>query len=319
MRAVALPGEGAAPEPTLLPVPAPSPGEILVRVRASSINPIDVRIATGRYPWAEYVYPAVPGFDFAGAVAARGEGAERFALGDEVLGYSTKRVFGAGTWAEYYALAEDGLVEPKPAALDFAPAAALPLAATTAAMLVDGLGPIAGEEVLIVGAGGAIGAYAVQLAAAVGARVIATARRGDASRLAALGAAETIDYTAGDIVAPLREAHPAGLAALIDLPHERRSEVTRLAALVRDGGRVGSACAAADPAALGERGIGADNVVATDCDRAVLGRVVELVGAGELAVGFDDVRPLEEVPAALAALAAGNSAKVVVEIAAEGE
>jgi NADPH:quinone reductase len=238
----------------------------------------------------------------------------RFAPGDEVLGFWSRGRYHDGSWAEYICVAEAAFVARKPAGLTFEQAAALPLAASTAAQMVDdaALGP--GQTVLIVGATGAIGGYAVQLAARTGAHVLATAKSGHEDRLRDLGAAELVDYKHEDVVDAVRARHPDGLAALIDIATENKDEVTRLASVVRGGGRVASACFAADADALTCRGVSAANVITTRCDPGLLRRVVELVEAGELRVTYDRIRPLDDVPAVIDELWGGPSAKVVVAV-----
>jgi NADPH:quinone reductase-like Zn-dependent oxidoreductase len=311
VRAVAL--EAADSGVSVMDVPAPEPGdeELLVRVRTASINPADLRVATGNYPWGKFTFPAVLGFDFAGEVESVGAGVSSFEVGDEVLGFWSRGRYHDGSWAEYIAVPEAAFVVRKPFGMTFEQAAALPLAATTAAQIVDDAALRPGDDVLIVGATGSIGGYAVQLAARTGANVIATSKPGREQRLRELGAAELVDYKRKDVV----ETVPVGLAALIDIATESKDEVTRLASLVRDGGHVASACFAADVDALGRRGIAAANVITTRCDPSLLARVVELVEAGELRIAYDQVRPLERVPAAVDELWGGPSAKVVVAIA----
>jgi NADPH:quinone reductase len=161
VRAVALHEPGGELSLVELPVPEPGPGEVLVRVWASSINPIDVRVSTGNYPWGKYEYPVVPGYDVAGTVAALGPGVGRFAVGDDVVGCWSRRRYHDGAWAEYLTVPEHGFLAPLPAGLDFEAAAALPLAGLTALLVVEAVAPLAGETVLVVGAGGAIGRYVV--------------------------------------------------------------------------------------------------------------------------------------------------------------
>jgi NADPH:quinone reductase-like Zn-dependent oxidoreductase len=309
VRALAIDEAGGALTLERLEPPAPEPDELLVRVVASSINPIDVRVATGRYPWGRFEYPVVPGYDFAGVVERTGAQVTRFAAGDAVLGYWNAPRYHRGTWAEYATVRERGFVTRKPAGIGFEEAAALPLAGVTALLMLDATRPAAGETVLVVGAGGAIGSYCVQLAARAGATVVATARPGHERRLRALGASRTIDYTRA-------EAPPGGLDVLIDLPNGKR-EVARLAALVRDGGRVASACFGADAEQLATRGVAAANVNADRCDPAVLARVVALVEDGVLSVAADELRPLAEVPAAVEEIAAGASRKTVIAVSQE--
>ena len=315
MRAIAL--EAADSGVRLMDVPRPEPadGELLVRVRTASINPADLRVATGNYPWGKFTFPAVLGFDFAGVVESTGSGVAGYGAGDEVLGFWSRGRYHDGSWAEYICVPEAAFVARKPAGLSFEEAAALPLAATTAAQLIDDAGLEPGQSVLIVGATGAIGGYAGQLAARTGADVIATAKPGHEQRLRELGAAELVDYKREDVVDAVRRLHPDGVAALVDIPTETKDEVTRLASVVRDGGRVASACFAADADALGARGIAAANVITTRCDPGLLRRVVELVEAGELRVAYDRVRPLDDVPTVVGELWGGPSAKVVVAIA----
>jgi len=314
VKALALAGEDATLAVTELPDPAPSAGELLVRVHAASINPIDVRVSTGRYPWGKYEYPVVPGFDFAGVVETTDDQVTTFNPGDEVLGYWSAKRFHRGTWAERVAIPADGFVVHKPKCLTFDLAAALPLAAATALLCIDAVQPLAGEAVLITGAGGAIGAYAVQLAATAGAIVLATGRREHARRLHELGAAQVIDYINNDVADTVRRMRLAGVGALIDLVNDQ-PELTRLSTVVRDGGRVASACFAADVEALAKRAITATNVITTHGSADVLTRVVELVQDGALRVGYDERRPLDEVPAAVAEISAGASRKTVIDVA----
>src|SRR5262249_28616188 len=158
---------------------------------------VDVLIAGGLLRgFMEYDFPVIPGRDFAGVVESVGAGVTSYAPGDEVLGWFTGPVLHDGTWAELTVVAESGFVTRKPAALGFHEAAALPLAGMTAHGAVAAVSGGAGTTVLVVGAGGGVGSFAVQLAALTGASVIATARPGDESRLLALGAAETVDYSA---------------------------------------------------------------------------------------------------------------------------
>ena len=313
MRALALAQPGGALALTRLPVPRPAAEQLLVRVLASSINPIDVRVATGRYPGGDYAYPLVPGFDFAGVVEGTGPEATRFRAGDEVLGYWDAPRFHRGTWAEYVTVGENRFVASKPAGMSFDEAGAVPLAGVTALLMLDACAPAAGETVLIVGAGGAIGGYAVQAAARAGATVIATAKPGHEHRLRGLGATETLDYTRQDIVDAVRDRFPAGIDALLDLPNGRR-EVARLSTLVRDGGRVASACFGADVAGLAERAVAATNVAASTCDPRLVARLAALVESGELSIGYDEVCGLEGAPGAVRDIAAGASRKTVIRV-----
>jgi NADPH2:quinone reductase len=313
VRALALAQADGRLAVTELADPRPGTDEVLVAVRAASINPIDVRVCTGRYPWGRYDYPVVPGFDFAGVVEDVGPGVAHIKPGDEVMGYWSAKRFHRGSWAQYLTVPESGHIAVKPRSLPFELAAAAPLAAVTALMCVDATLPLDGETVLIVGAGGASGAYAVQLAAAAGATVLATGRPEHEQRLLDLGATHVVDYLGRDVVATLAELAPDGVAALIDLANAA-PEVTRLAALVRDGGRVASACFGADPDLLGRREITASNVVTTHADPALLTRLVALLSRGAITVAYDELRALDEVPTAVQEISTGPSRKTVIAV-----
>lgn len=190
--------------------PAPGPGQVRVRVRAAGVNPLDGKIRSGAM---EALFPtplpAIPGIELAGVVDAVGADVAGLAPGDEVLGWSA-----TGAYADY-ALAAATALAPKPAALDWAHAAALPVASETAERVLDELGVSAGETLLIHGAGGAVGTLAVQLAAARGARVIGTAGPGNQDHLASLGATPLV-YGA-HLVERVRAFAPDGVDAVFDV------------------------------------------------------------------------------------------------------
>lgn len=175
-----------------VPKPVPNADQVLVRVRAASVNPVDYKIRRGG-DWANLPMPAILGYDAAGVVEAVGGHVTRLAPGDEVF-YSAK-IFGRqGTYAEYHV--EDAeIVAKKPSALSFEQAAALPLAAMTAYdAVVTFFATKPGDTVLVHAGAGGVGCYAVQLAKAAGARVLATGRRENEAFIRALGADEVIDY-----------------------------------------------------------------------------------------------------------------------------
>src|SRR3954451_25121907 len=143
MRAVGLPEKGGELQVLELPVPAAGSGEVLVRVRASSINPIDTYLATGHaaYADADLVYPFVPGRDFAGVVAEVGDHVENFAVGDEVMGFWSESAMLEDAWAEYDLIRATSTIVRKPEAVDFERAAAFSLAAMTARLCVAAIEP----------------------------------------------------------------------------------------------------------------------------------------------------------------------------------
>ncbi|MEV6277973.1 NADP-dependent oxidoreductase [Nocardia sp. NPDC051832] len=176
--------------------PEPGPGEVLVRVRAAGVNPVDAATRAGHFP----LFPEPPlvlGWDVAGVVEATGADADRFAVGAEVFGL-IKFPAPAGTYAEYVVAPVDQLVA-KPAALSMAEAAALPLSGLTAWQALVQIARIeAGQRLLVHAAAGGVGHLAVQIAKARGAHVIATARAVRHGFLAGLGVDELIDYSATD-------------------------------------------------------------------------------------------------------------------------
>lgn len=189
-------------------VPQPGPGQVRVRVKAAGLNAIDGKIRSGSMEAVRPTpLPAIPGGELAGVVDAIGEGVQDVKIGDEVLGWSD-----TGSYAEY-ALATT--VAPKPAGLDWLDAAALPVAGETTERVLNLLAVTGGETVLMHGASGAVGTLAVQLAAARGARVIATAGPGNQDYLASLGATPTV-YGEG-LVERVRALAPDGVDAVFDL------------------------------------------------------------------------------------------------------
>ncbi|MFB9643232.1 NAD(P)-dependent alcohol dehydrogenase [Agromyces lapidis] len=222
-----------------LPRPEPGPGELLVRVRASTVSVADERMRSRRLPrgFSLLVAPTVGlfrpkvrvlGMDAAGVVAAVGSGVGRFAVGDEVIVMRGSRM---GCHAEFVTIAADGQVARKPANLSFEEAAAIVFGGHTALRYLDRVEIVPGSEVLVNGASGAVGSAAVQLAAARGARVTAVTSGRNAELVRSLGAERVIDYTQQDFAAP-------GEAARYDVIVEcvGNAPFERVAHLLRPGG-----------------------------------------------------------------------------------
>jgi NADPH:quinone reductase-like Zn-dependent oxidoreductase len=313
MRAIGVTAPSSGLHELDLPIPKPAADELLVRVLASSINPVDAYIVNGTYGTGELSYPVVPGRDVCGVVE---QGADGFERGDRVLGCWTVPEFRLGAWAQYLSVPVQSAIARWPDALSAHDAAALPLAAVTAQLAIDALAPAPSETVLVVGASGAVGCYAVQLAARRGARVIATAKPTDERRVRALGAAETIDYTRDDVLTTARELCPEGIPALFDIVNDK-PELLQLAELSPDGGRVASARFAADRRVLSARGVTAINVIANGHGAQVLADALAMAEAGTLQVLVSDVRPLDELPVAVGEFERGGAGKIVIEVAAE--
>ena len=175
------------------PKPEPGAGEVLVKVMAAGINPVDAMIDSGAMEeMVKHTLPLIPGWDVAGTVDALGAGVIGFSTGDPVFAFADIRRDGA--YAEYAIIAAEALC-PKPESVDFTEAASIPLASTTAwQALFDQASLQSGQTILIHGAGGSVGAFAVQFAKVKGAKVIATASGEDAAYVQSLGADTVVDY-----------------------------------------------------------------------------------------------------------------------------
>ena len=314
MRALHVPAPGAQPELGEVPTPTPTEGTVLIRVKAAGLNPIDNGIGAGMLAQMgmPHEYPVVLGRDAAGVVEAVGAGVDHVAVGDEVIGHVLLAPpISAGTLADY-AVLPAAAVTPKPAGLDFTTAAALPLAGAAAAQVIEAIDPQSGQTVLVNGASGGVGSFAVQLLAARGVTVVATGKPADADRLTALGAAQVIDYTAGPVADQVRAAYPDGVDALVNL-HGMDPAAVPLGA-VRRGGKVAGVAAVPDEATLTAAGLTGTSVMGYPA-REVVGPLAEQAAAGNLKVAVADVLPLEQAAEGLGRLATGGAGgKIVVTL-----
>jgi NADPH:quinone reductase-like Zn-dependent oxidoreductase len=295
MRAVTLDAFDAAPAVRDdLPDPTAGAGGLVVRVRASSVNPVDNAIAAGMLrEMVEHDFPVVVGRDYAGTVEAIGAD-DGYAVGDEVFGFllHANPTVHEGSWAELIALTPEMQVAPKPASVDLAAAGVAPLAGIAALAAVDALALSEGETILIVGATGGVGSFAVQLAARAGAAIIAPALPEDGDYLRELGVTEQLDRD-GDVIAAVRDGHPDGVDALLDLVFYAPGAFD---GALRDGARVASSNGAA-----GE-GPGRTNVMAVPSEDN-LRRLAALLDDGTLQVRVHDTFELDRATDALQALA----------------
>lgn len=218
MRAIVLPRFGG---PELLevrdvPTPTPGPGQVLVRVLVSGTNPVDAKLRQNG-TWAGLQPPVVIGYDASGVIEQVGPGVTEFKAGDEV--FYTPEIFGNphGTYAELN-LVPASIIARKPASLSHEEAAAVPLAGGTAwDALVRRLQVRVGETVLIHGGAGGVGSFAVQIARAMGARVLATSGPDNLETLRGLGADVVINYRSEDPAeVALRETGGQGVDAVFD-------------------------------------------------------------------------------------------------------
>jgi NADPH:quinone reductase-like Zn-dependent oxidoreductase len=306
MRAIALEADGSAPALIDLSVRQPGPGELLVRVRASSVNGFDLAVVGGWVrQFMEYRFPVVLGKDFAGTVEAVGEGASAFAVGDPVFGVVMTPYVGAdGGFAEYLVVGEQYGVAAVPDGLDLGTAGALGLAGSAATTALDALGLKAGQTVLISGATGGVGAIAVQYAAAAGVRVLATGRPGaEADLVLDLGAERALDWS-GDLGREFRAIAPEGVDGVLHLA----GEPGPLADLLAPGG-----CLASTLMFGPDQHPAAVSVVA-DPARARLERLAADVVAGRLRLPISRTYELAEAPRALTDFPGGTLGKLAVAV-----
>lgn len=198
MRALMIDAAGGAFRSVQLPRPIPHRGEVLVRIHASGVNPLDAKIRAGAAAHARHPFPAVLGMDLAGVVESVGPGVTAFGEGDEVYGLTGGVAGLQGSLAEFAAVDAE-LLAPKPSNLSMREAAALPLIVVTAwEGLVDRACTQAGQKVLVHGGAGGVGHVAVQIAKALGAEVFATASASKAATVQRFGATP-IDYATSTV------------------------------------------------------------------------------------------------------------------------
>jgi NADPH:quinone reductase-like Zn-dependent oxidoreductase len=308
MRALAIEQRGAAPAVIEMEVPGPGPGEVRIAVEAASVNGFDLAVAAG-YVWdaMPHTFPVVLGRDFAGMVQAVGADVAEIDVGDLVAGVLTALELGAGPIAEEIVVPA-AAVTAVPAGVSAVQAAAVGLAGITALDAVDALDVGDGDVLLVSGATGGVGAFAVQIAAARGARVLATATPGAASEFVhRLGAAEVVDHT-GDLAAAVRAVAPDGVTKVL----HAAGDPALLAALLVTGGRLASIVGA-----TAEQGGRADVTVTGvlgSFTPAKLHGLLEQVAAGTLTVPVAATHPLADAAAALDAFGSGKLGKIVVTV-----
>lgn len=305
MRAVAVPKLRDPPRSMEVPAPTERPGEVQVRLSFAGVNPFDWKIADGALsPSRPHTFPLVLGVDGAGTVSAVGAEVRRFRVGDAVFGSFLHDPVGIGTYAELSTAPETNALAAIPEGLRPADAAALPTAGMTALTTIDALGLREGHTLVIVGASGGVGSYAVQIAAQARVRVIAVARPDAHTKLRALGAAEVVDPTRPDLAGRLRGALGGPADGLADLMSDRAAFAS-IASLVRPGGTAASTVGGADEASLATAHVRGVNI---DMHPSVglLDRLARMVVDGHVRVPIEAERPLEEAPAVIADVRAGR-------------
>ncbi len=265
-----------------VPRPKVGPGEVLVRVRAAAVNPVDWKVMSGGLDaLMDAHFPVTTGWDVAGVVEQLGPDVPEYAVGDEIIAYARKDDVHGGTFADHVTVPVRAAAR-RPASLTWEQAAGLPLAGLTAYQSLTRLGVGAEDTVLVHGASGGVGMLAVQIARHLGARVIGTASPASHDRLRALGA-EPVAYGDG-LAGRVRELAPEGVDVAVDYVG---GVLDVTLAVLAEGGRHASV---ADDAVLGAGG----QWMWVRPDAADLARLADLADAGELDVPVEASFPLEE-------------------------
>ena len=309
MKAVVIHAYGGLEVLKLEDVPRPEPkdDEILIRVVAASVNPVDVAIRKGYF--AELIgdkLPLIPGMDAAGVVEKTGAKISKFKAGDSVYAFFT--LASEGGYAQFV-VAKESEAAPKPKALTYAQAAAVPAAASTAwQVLVDTAKLSAGQTVLIHGGSGGVGHFAIQIAKARGAKVIATASTANQDFLKQMGADQTVDYT---------KAKFEDVAKDVDVVLDTVGEDTlkRSYGVVKKGGIIVSIVDEPDQAALDAHGIRGVTLRSTP-KASVLEELAKLIDAKKMTPIVSQVLPLAEVAKAQEQIATHHTrGKIVLQVA----
>lgn len=286
MQAVRMHGKGG---PEVLrferaPLPQVGDGQVLIRVRAAGVNPIDWKIrqwgrrAGGGQPW-------IPGFDAAGAIAQVGDGVERWRVGDEVMAHTSP--VGGGAYAEY-AVANARDIALKPRGMSFDEAGGIATAGVTVwNYLVRSVGSLEKKRVLIHGGAGGVGSAAVQIAKARGAVVIATASARNHEYLRSIGADETIDYTTTRFEDAARD---------IDIVFDTVGGETlqRSYAVVRRGGTLISVADGVSSRECAERALSCPDEAPNQASSVALDAIRELAEAGKFRLNVEKAFPLQQ-------------------------
>jgi len=288
-----------------VPVPKPKENEILVRTIASGVNPADPLILGGKFAREFGTHlPLILGYDMAGLVVQTGSKVTRLKVGDPVYAY----LLWGGGWAEY-CISNENESALKPESLSFTEAAAIPLAALTAWQALIDIGKLEkGQTVLIHGGSGGVGSFAVQIAKARGARVIATASTANQDLLRQLGADTAIDYTKTKFEEVAKDVD-------LVLDPVGRDTLARSYSVVRKGGLIVTLVSRCDPAELEKHGIRGATVFSHP-DANELAQITKLVEEKKLKPIVSSVLPLTDAAKADAQAETHHTrGKIVLKIA----
>ncbi|SMO70892.1 NADP-dependent oxidoreductase [Gracilimonas mengyeensis] len=219
--------------------PEAGEGEVLIRVKAAGVNPVDAAVARGMLDSAiPGEFPAIPGWDVAGVIEGRGHAARRFEEGDEVYAYARRPKVQHGTFAEYVALPE-AYVAKRPQKISMEEAGGIPLVGLTAYQSLFDAGKLEeGQTVLILGASGGVGTSGIQLAKSAGANVIGVASEKNHEYMKELGADETIDYKDNHVGEALAEIEPDGVDLIFHCSRGDAFSQVMETGVLKDGGHI---------------------------------------------------------------------------------
>ncbi|MDE1824202.1 MAG: NADP-dependent oxidoreductase [Candidatus Micrarchaeota archaeon] len=287
-------------------IPDIGPKDILVRVHATSVNPMDWKVRAGyAKDWIKLEMPAILGIDVAGTVEQVGGKVRRFKVGDLIYGKASYSK--GGSYAEYVAVNEESAaLAPQTIPLDRA--AGVPLTATTAYQaLFDGAKLKPGETVIITGAAGGVGTFAVQFAKIIGARVIAVTSGANAEMVRSLGADQVIDYTREDVAKKTKNADVA-------FDTVGRESANKAIHALKKGGRLVAIAGEPDKELAGSHEI---NVISVNASggRIKLEEIANLIDTGKLRVIVDRELPLSEMKAAHELSQSGKArGKIIIKV-----
>ena len=292
-----------------VPRPEPNEDQILVRVIAAGVNPIDAMIRSGMFAKSEKdVFPIIPGADISGVVEKAGSKVTKFKAGDPVFAYVSLK--GGGGYAQY-ALATEHDTAAKPKSLTYVEAAAVPIVALTAwQALIDAAKLDAAQTVLIHGGSGGVGSFAIQIAKARGAKVIATASTANQDLLKQLGADVAIDYTT-------QKFEDVAKNVDVVLDSVGKDTLVRSYGVVKKGGCIVSIVGDPDPAELEKHGIHGASI-SVEPNSSELAEIAKLINEKKIKVIVSQTLPLSEALKAHEQVATGHTrGKIVLKVADE--
>jgi NADPH:quinone reductase-like Zn-dependent oxidoreductase len=299
---------------TEVPTPQPAEDEVLVRIKAAGVNPVDWKIREG---WLKdllpHEFPIILGWDLAGVVEKTGDRVNRIAKGDHVFAYNRRPIVQQGTYAEYAAVPENYITK-SPGSLSFEESASIPLAALTAYQAVyDAVELQAGQSILIIGASGGVGGFAVQFAHLIGAKVTAIASEQNHAYLQGLGAEHAICYTKADFQEPFQAICPSGADVVFDLIGGEA--LKKAGNCVKAGGKIVSITDDPSSHVPEEKNIQC-HFVFVEPKVPQLDHIREMVDAGKLKTHLSAVYSLADVHKAHADMETGHTrGKIVLKVA----